>query len=152
MVGWREWLVLPELGVPAIKAKIDTGARSSALHTHDYQVFDQDGAPWVRFCLHPFPNDSSIEVRCVHPVAEFRSVKDSGGHSELRPFIRTRVFLGPHQWDIELNLTNREKMKFRMLLGRGALHGRFRIAPEASYLLSPQKPSAEDEAEASEET
>jgi len=139
--------VLPELGVPAIKAKIDTGARSSALHTHDYEVFEDGGIPWVRFCLHPFPNDPSVEVRCVHPVAKFRTVKDSGGHCELRPFIRTSVLLGPYQWNIDLNLTNREKMKFRMLLGRGALKRRFRIAPEASYLLSPQRqaPSAPSE-------
>ena len=137
-IGWREWLVLPDLGVPAIKAKIDTGARSSALHTHDYEIVDRLGQPYVIFRLHPFTDDPSIEVIREEPVTEFRVVKDSGGHAERRPFIRTRVLLGPYQWVIDLNLTNREKMKFRMLLGREAMKRRFRVVPEASYMLSPQ--------------
>ena len=138
LIGWREWLVLPDLGVPAIKAKIDTGARSSALHTHDYEIVERNGLSYVIFRLHPFTDDPSIEVVREEPVTEFRVVTDSGGHAERRPFIRTRVLLGPYQWDIDLNLTNREKMKFRMLLGRGAINRRFRVVPEASYLLSPQ--------------
>jgi len=138
LIGWREWLVLPDLGVPAIKAKIDTGARSSALHTHDYEIVERDGLPFVIFSLHPFTDDPSIEVTREEPVTEFRVVTDSGGHAERRPFIRTRVLLGSYQWEIDVNLTNREKMKFRMLLGREAMKRRFRVVPEASYLLSPQ--------------
>jgi hypothetical protein len=137
-IGWREWLSLPDLGVPAIKAKIDTGARSSALHTHDYQIVERDGLPFVIFRLHPFTDAPSIEIIREEPVTEFRVVKDSGGHAERRPFIRTRVLLGDHQWTIDLNLTNRERMTFRMLLGREAMNRRFRVVPEASYLLSPQ--------------
>ncbi|RFC45758.1 MAG: hypothetical protein DVB23_001863 [Verrucomicrobia bacterium] len=138
-IGWREWLALPDLGVPAIKAKIDTGARSSALHTHDYQIVERGGLPFVVFRLHPFTDDPSIEVIREEPVTEFRVVRDSGGHAERRPFIRTRVLLGTHEWNIDLNLTNRERMTFRMLLGREAMNRRFRVVPDGSYLLSPQQ-------------
>ncbi len=152
LIGWREWLVLPDLGVPAIKAKIDTGARSSALHTHHYEIHQEGDVQMVRFWLHPFPHDPSIEVICHAPVLAFRDVKDSGGHSERRPFIRTRVLLGPYQWKIDINLTNRERMKFRMLLGREAINRRFRIVPESSYLLSPQLGVVDEEGEGVEES
>lgn len=135
MIGWREWLALPQVGVPGIKAKIDTGARTSALHTHDYEVFQRDGEDWVRFKLHPLTRTDKIELICEAPVLEFRQVKDSGGHTEDRPFIKTMAKLGSIEWEIRLSLTNREGMKFRMLLGREALTQHFVVDPTASYLL-----------------
>ena len=134
VVGWREWLSLPALGVPAIKAKIDTGARSSALHTHDYELFERDGRQMVRFHLHPLRR-SDREYSCEAEVADLREVRDSGGHSEQRPFIATTARLGTFEWTIHLSLTNRESMKFRMLLGRQALAGCFVVDPVRSYLL-----------------
>ncbi len=135
IVGWREWLALPEFGVPAIKAKVDTGARSSALHTHDYEVFGRNSSDWVRFDLRPLRSSDEILVRCEAEVTDFREVRDSGGHPETRPFVRTNVRLGELEWPIELSLTNRESMEFRMLLGRTALRDRFLVDSAASYLL-----------------
>lgn len=134
VVGWREWLSLPSLGIPAIKAKIDTGARSSALHTHDYELFEREGRPMVRFHLHPLRR-STLEYSCEAEVVDQRGVRDSGGHEEQRPFIATTARLGGFEWTIHLSLTNRESMKFRMLLGRQALAGCFVVDPVRSYLL-----------------
>lgn len=138
IIGWREWLSLPDLGIPGIKAKIDTGARSSALHTHDYTVFTENGVEMVRFHLHPLTATDRVELECVAPVSDFREVKDSGGHPEQRVFIRPRIELGGVSWEIDLSLTNRESMKFRMLLGRSALANRFVVHPSKSYLLGPR--------------
>ena len=135
LIGWREWLALPDLGIPGIKAKIDTGARSSALHTHDYEVFQRDGSDFVRFHLHPLVKMQKIELNCEAPLLGYRYVKDSGGHSQSRPFIQTRARIGEFEWEIVLSLTNRESMKFRMLLGREALAQNFNIDPSSSYLL-----------------
>ena len=134
-IGWREWIRLDQLGIPGIKAKIDTGARSSSLHTHDYELFERDGEQWVKFHLHPLVKNEKIERTCEAPVLRFEDVKDSGGHLERRPFIRTMVTLGEVEWEIDLNLSNREMMKFRMLLGREAL-APFLIDPTQSYLRS----------------
>ena len=135
LIGWREWLALPDLAIPGIKAKIDTGARSSALHTHDYEVFQRDGRDYVRFHLHPLVKTWKIELNCEAPLLGYRNVKDSGGHSQSRPFIRTRARIGEFEWEIDLSLTNRENMKFRMLLGRAALAQNFAVDPSSSYLL-----------------
>lgn len=134
VIGWREWITLPEICVPGIKAKIDTGARSSSLHTHDFEVMTREGQDYVRFHLHPLPRVSDIELTCEAPVLEYREVKDSGGHPELRPFIRTLAKIGEMAWEIDINLTNREGMKFRMLLGREALKP-FLINPSENYLI-----------------
>ena len=134
-IGWREWLSIPELGIPGVKAKIDTGARSSALHTHDYEVYDtDDGDQRVRFHLHPLRDRTDVELACDAPVTGMREVKDSGGHVEFRPFIRATAKLGEFEWPIEISLTNREGMRFRMLLGRTALKGHFLIDTGRSYL------------------
>lgn len=135
MVGWREWLEFPDLGIPGIKAKVDTGARTSALHTHDFEIFEKDGNEWVKFHLHPLTHRGDLEMECVSQVIDYREVKDSGGHVERRPFIRTKALLGGFSWFIQLSLTNRENMKFRMLLGRHALRGRFLVDPRSSYLM-----------------
>lgn len=137
VIGWREWLSLPDLGIPGIRAKIDTGARSSALHTHDYEVFQRDGQEFVRFHLHPLPKRRRVELACEAPLLGYRNVKNSGGYSQNRPFIRTRACIGNFVWEIDLSLTNRENMKFRMLLGRAALAEHFMVESSASYRLGP---------------
>ena len=137
LVGWREWLSLPDLGVEAIKAKVDTGARSSALHTHEYEVYETpEGEMRVRFVLHPVRGEEGVEVKGDSPVVDFAEVKDSGGHVERRPFVETTARLGDHEWPVLINLTNREKMKFRMLLGRTAIRGHFLVDSGRSYLQS----------------
>lgn len=132
-IGWREWLVLPELKVPAIKAKIDTGARTSALHAFFVEPFINDGIQMVRFGVHPLQRRVDIEIFCVAPVKDFREVSDSGGHREMRYVIETEVLLGESSRRIEMTLTNRDNMKFRMLLGRTAMEGLL-IVPDKSYL------------------
>ncbi len=121
LIGWREWVALPELGVPAVKAKIDTGARTSALHAFEIHDFTRAGHPWVRFGLHPLTRRQDIVITCEAPVIDRRHVSDSGGHKEQRFVIATPVRLGAWSWPIEITLTNREDMQFRMLLGRTAL-------------------------------
>lgn len=134
-IGWREWLSIPELGIPRIKAKVDTGARSSCLHTCSLEVYRSGGASRVRFTVHPLTRRPDFTVDCDCPLSSERLVRDSGGHEEIRPFIRVPVTLGPHTWEVEFSLTNRENMKFRMLLGRTAMKGRFVVNPALSYLV-----------------
>lgn len=130
VLGWREWLALPELGVPKIKAKVDTGARSSALHASAIETFD-DGR--VRFLLRPLQNSTDTQW-CEAELIDRRWVTDSGGHRELRPFIRTPIVLGETCWDVEISLSARDTMRFRMLLGRTAIAGRFVVDPQASFV------------------
>jgi len=133
-VGWREWLSLPTLGLPAVKAKIDTGAKTSALHAFFIERFTRDGDDFVRFCMHPLQNNKELVVQCEAPLLDERIVSDSGGHKELRYVIMTDVVLGSHQWSVELTLTNRDSMHFRMLLGRSAMKNRLLVNPSRSYL------------------
>lgn len=141
VIGWREWLNLPELGITQIKAKIDTGARSSALHAFHIKSYQQDGKDMVRFQVHPYQRDSHYTVTAEAPLLEWRHVTNSAGDSQLRPAILTTVELGGQQWPIELTLTNRDVMGFRMLLGRQALRRSFLVNPGQSYLLSGKKKS-----------
>ncbi len=132
-IGWREWASLPLLGVSRIKAKIDTGARTSAIHTEKIEVFyDSRGRLRVRFLILPLQNKTTKKI-CEADVIDRRIVSDSGGHRELRWVIQTPVKIGSCLWPIELTLTNREKMRFRMLLGRSAL-SHCQIFPSKSYL------------------
>ncbi len=133
-IGWREWLALPDLGIGRIKAKIDTGARSSSLHAFDIQVPGEGKHPWVHFKVHPIQRDSVTIVQCKARLYEYRHVKSSSGHRELRPIIRSPLLLANETWPIELTLTSRDEMGFRMLLGREAIRGRFVVDPNRSYL------------------
>ena len=128
-------MALPDLGIPAIKAKIDTGARTSALHAFRINTFHDNGTEFVRFWLHPLRTKKDIELVCVAPITQKRIIKDSGGHAEERFMIKTAVSVGGRQWNIELTLTSREDMMFRMLLGRSAItNGKLTIDPAASYV------------------
>lgn len=139
--GWREWVGLPELGIERIKAKVDTGARSSALHAWDVQVFREDGVEKVRFTVHPIQRETATTITAIAPLLEHRWVKSSVGHETLRAVILTGVTLGAMRWPIELSLVNRDAMGFRLLLGRQALRaGKLRVDPARSYLLG-EKPA-----------
>ena len=139
VIGWREWVALPELGVTAIKAKIDTGARSSAIHAFHVETFWKGEKHWVRFQMHPFQRNTSKTITAEAEILDEREVRNSGGHAEKRIAILTTVELEKQRWPIELTLTNRDVMGFRMLLGRAAVRGHFLVNPGKSYLLS-QKP------------
>ena len=134
-IGWREWVALPDLDVRAIKAKIDTGARTSALHAYRIEPFRCAGALWLRFELHPIQRSEAMKVTCEARAVDERAVRNSGGGVERRYVIRTLLKLGEEIWPIELALANRDQMGFRMLLGRTALEGRALIEPGRSYLL-----------------
>lgn len=134
IVGWREWLALPDLGVVAIKAKIDSGARSSALHVVRQERFDRDGRMWVRFAVESDgPGSACVEAEAE--IIDERNVTDSGGHTTRRPFIRTLVRLGDQNWPIEVNLADRRHMLFPMLFGRTAILGRLLVDPARSFVF-----------------
>lgn len=134
-LGWREWLALPDLGIDFVKAKVDTGARTSALHAFYLEAFTRDDAPWVRFGIHPQQGSTDQVVHCEAAVLDRRPVTDSGGHREERFVIETTIVLGSHRVKAEVTLTDRENMRFRMLLGRTAMRGCFRVDPGRSYLV-----------------
>lgn len=132
--GWREWVALPELGVATIKAKLDTGARTSSLHAFRIKRFRRDGLPMVRFEIHPVQRSAVAPITVEAPVSEERTVRDSGGHEQVRPVIVTEVEIDGRRWPIELTLTRRDAMGFRMLLGRQALRGRAVVDPGRSFV------------------
>lgn len=133
-LGWREWLALPELDIGRIKAKVDTGARTSCLHTFRTEPYTVNGERRVKFWVHSEQHNLQHVVVCDAAVVDERTVTDSGGHREQRLVIETRVCVGSNMWPIEMTLTNRDSMRFRMLLGRTAMAGRCTVLPEASYL------------------
>lgn len=133
IVGWREWVEMPEFLTAPIKVKVDTGARTSALHAHGLELVSVGDGVLARFEI--LPNQGSAEESTVveTPVLEERLVRSSNGVDELRPVIRTDLTLGPHTWKIELTLSDRELMGFRMLIGRSALRNRFMVDPNRSF-------------------
>lgn len=134
VVGWRELAALPELGVDEIKVKVDTGARTSALHAFDTLSFDRDGEEWVRFSIHPVPRSRDFSIPAEARVSAWRTVTSSNGASDRRPVIRTTLRMAGSEWPIDLTLADRDQMGFRMLLGREAIRRRFQVDPGRSYL------------------
>lgn len=146
VIGWREWVLLPDwLDVP-IKAKIDTGARTSSLHSFGTRRFSEGGAPWVEFLLHPLQRRSTPEIACAAPIKDERWVRSSNGEAEKRIVVEALARLGAVDWRIELTLADRDVMGFRMLLGRSAIRRLFLIDPGRSYRQSSRRPAAPPEA------
>lgn len=133
VIGWREWVSLPALGGPPLKAKIDTGARTSALHAFETSEVTREGEPWVEFSFHPLQASTDPTVRSASPLVDRREITPSSGIAELRYVVATTVAVNGEPFEIELSLTNRDQMGFRMLLGRTALRGRFLVDPKRSY-------------------
>lgn len=135
LIGWREWAAFPDLHIRSIKAKIDTGARTSALHAFQVDTYQEDGKTKVRFALHPRQKSTKKIITCISDLIDTRWVTDSGGHREQRHVILTNLMLGNKCWPIEVTLTCREDMRFRLLLGRSALSDHYHVNSAASYLL-----------------
>ena len=133
VIGWREWVELTELGCGKIKVKVDTGARSSALHAFNVKEFEKDGETWVKFDVHPDQDSGKKTISTEAKVLEYRKVKSSSGKATLRPVIVTTITLMAEAWQVELTLANRDEMGFRMLLGRQAIRGRFLVDTGNSF-------------------
>jgi len=142
LLGWREWVTLPELNLQHIKAKIDTGARSSALHAFALEPYRKGGQRWVMFAIHPEQKETDTIIECHAPIKDRRLVSDSGGHKQRRYVIESQLIIGQSLISAEITLTNRDNMQFRMLLGRTAMNGNFIIDPSASYLQGEPENSA----------
>lgn len=134
VIGWREWIALPELGISRLKVKVDTGARTSALHAFNIHYFARQGRLWARFDVHPLQRDSKTIAQCEAPLIDERYVTDSGGRRTLRPVVETQIAIGATLHTVELTLITRDSMGFRMLLGRQAIRGRFLVDPGRSFL------------------
>lgn len=139
ILGWREWVKLEDLMVDKVKAKVDTGARTSALHATDIEYFKRGKVRFVRFHVYPDQRSTKKRVTCEAPLVETRKVKSSIGHATERPVIHTKITLGDYEWEIELTLVNRDIMGFRMLIGREAMRGHFLVDPGKSYVQSKVK-------------
>ncbi len=133
-IGWREWVGLPEWGVDSMKAKIDTGARTSALHAFDLEFFERDDAEWVRFGVHPWQQSDGDSVVVEALRLDHRTVTSSSGTTSERPVVAATLVLGGREITAEITLTRRDEMGFRMLVGREALEQGFMVDPGASYL------------------
>lgn len=135
VVGCEEWFSFPGLGLPAIKARVDSGAKTSSMHAFNIQAFRRAGLSWVSFEVHPLQGDRKTVIRCEQPVVDKRVVKSSSGVAETRYVIAATIKAGEHAWDIELTLANRDSMGYRMLLGREAMIGRVIVDPSLSFCL-----------------
>ncbi len=133
-VGWREWVTFPDFGTTRVKAKIDTGARTSAIHAVNITTTASENGDIAHFELHPNQDDDVTTVICTAPIIDRRMITDSGGHSEKRLVVETAIQIGEHIWPIELTLTDRDSMGFRMLIGRHAIRKKFVVFPGRSYL------------------
>ncbi|GJM25579.1 MAG: hypothetical protein DHS20C16_19940 [Phycisphaerae bacterium] len=127
VIGWREWVEMPDLGIKRVKAKIDTGARSSSLHAFDIKTVDRKGRTFVNFRVHPLQRNSKETIECQAEVLEYRLIRSSTGHAQKRPVIVTEICVLGETWPVEVTLANRDDMGFRMLLGREAVRGRFMV-------------------------
>lgn len=134
IAGWREWVSLPGLGVPWVKAKLDTGARSSAIHAFDLEAFERDGEDWVRYSIHPWQRTAEEAVECESRVIAQRSIRSSSGHSDVRHVVSLDISLAGRVVTSEVTLSRRDEMGFRMLIGREALRQGFLVDPGRSYI------------------
>ena len=134
VIGWREYVSLPEFDLPIIRAKIDTGAASSSIHATCIEYFQEGDRQMVRFQIHPYQRNIHDTVTIVAPLVEHRTIKSSNGQKQNRPVIKTSIQLGEQRWRIKLNLTNRSLMGYRMLIGRQALRKRFLVDVDKSFL------------------
>ncbi len=134
VIGWREWVELPGLKIKEVKAKVDTGARSSSLHAYDITTHNRRGEEFVKFVVHPEQGSSKTSINCRAKVLEYRKIKSSNGQTELRPVIVTNVRLMGLEWPIEITLTNRDEMGFRMLLGRESIRKKFYVDSGSSFI------------------
>jgi ribosomal protein S6--L-glutamate ligase len=134
IVGWKEWVSLPELELFAVKAKVDTGANTSSLHAYNIEYFTKNGLKYVRFEVHPIQKNSRIKRVCVAPLVEKKHVRSSSGTQQKRPVIKTSLKIGNNIWTINLNLTNRDSMGMRMLIGREALAGKILVNATHKFL------------------
>lgn len=141
VIGKEEWCALPELGLPAIKSRVDSGAKTSSLHAFNIHTFEEDGKKYVHFDIHPIQGHRKMIQSCRGLVVDRREVKSSSGEKEQRHVIKTPITLGGETWDIEVTLTNRDTMGYRMLLGREAMQGRVLIDPDASFCLGDREES-----------
>jgi len=141
-LGWEEWVNLPDLGLPAIKAKVDTGAQTSALHAIAVEAFGDETNPQVRFVMHPDPDDPTIEVVCSAKVIGRRTVVSSNGTSESRYVIETPMTIGDRTQTVAITLTNRETMGYRMLIGRAAITDDMSVRPAESFISERQRRAA----------
>jgi ribosomal protein S6--L-glutamate ligase len=132
IIGWREWVSLPELNTPLIKVKIDTGAKTSALHAYDIDIVKIRGKNFVKFKIHPIQRNDNICCKAFSEVIDIRTVKSSSGCKENRIVIRSPIRIGEYVWNIDITLTNRDIMNHRMLLGREAMSDLL-INPAKSY-------------------
>ena len=135
ILGSEEWFSFPDLGIPTIKARVDSGAKTSALHAINIAPFVKDGVNWVKFDINPIQNDLKTVIHCEAPLVDKRIVKSSSGYREQRYVIQSTLDIGDSNWPIEMTLTNRDSMGFRMLLGREAMSGRVLVDPSQTYLL-----------------
>ncbi|TVP55971.1 MAG: ATP-dependent zinc protease [Gemmatimonadales bacterium] len=148
LVGWREWVALPDLGLEGIKAKVDTGARTSSLHATDLRVARRDDRDVVEFTVYPHQRSRADPIRVTAPLVDERDVRSSSGESQRRPVIVTPIQIGESTFPVEFTLTRRDRMGFRMLIGRTALHRRFLVDVGRSYLQNP-RPDTPDRTEPS---
>src|SRR6056297_56733 len=132
-LGWEEWLGLPDLGLPTLRAKVDTGARTSALHAFDIETFGSARAPKVRFAVHPVPGNEELSIPCSAPIVDRREVTSSNGETEMRFVIETELEVGNTSVPVEITLTDRTMMAYRMLLGRQAIQSDWIISPTESF-------------------
>lgn len=144
IIGWREWVGLPDLGIQTIKAKIDTGATTSAIHAFHVERFRRRGKDFARFKIHPIQKNSKVTVQAEAELIEYRSVRSSSGHETTRPVVLATIEMFDESWPIELTLSNRDQMGFRMLIGRRAMRKRFLVDPHRSYLDRTRFPETRD--------
>ncbi|MCI5072719.1 RimK/LysX family protein [bacterium] len=136
IIGWREWIALPELEIEKIKAKVDSGARTSSLHAHKLKLIKKSDGDYAQFFVHPHQDSSKDKVFCEAKIIEYRNIKSSNGLTEKRPIVQTIIKIMDQSWLINLSLTNRDEMGFRMLLGRTSISKRFLIDVSKSFITS----------------